>query len=641
MPATKTRAKTKAKAKSKAKIEAEADEKSDEQAKEQAKKKSEKEIKEKTAETGSPDDEKKAQKKKRRPTDANLIPNSMRSKEEVRANSRKGGIRSGQVRRAKKEARELLKKSPKDVVDWLYSLKPDDNVKKIMSENLGIPIDEIDTVEKAAAVSMYNQVRKGNVKAFEALEKKRAASSDSDLKKVELDLKQKELEIKKERHEAEMAEIEKKNSPQQIEYRGIPILKVSPAFAKVAFAIERHDFSEYVFPGGRGSTKSSFISLEIMDLLQKHSDYNALILRSVGNTIADSVFSQMKWAIHELGLDDIWIPKNSVHMIVNAVTKQTIYFRGADDPLKLKSIKPIVGYIAVAWFEELDQFIGPEAIRNIEQSAIRGGDDAFIFKSFNPPRSKLNWANKYILIPKEKRIVVPSTYLDVPGEWLGKTWLEEADFLKETNPQAYENEYLGVANGNGGNVFENVEIREITNEEIAEFDRIYQGIDWGWYPDPYHYSRMHYDQARMTLYIFGELRCNKKGNEETARMIREKFNTSFKVNGRTVFESIDDSDIFCDSAEMKSVADYRDYGTRAKAVVKGPGSVDYSMKWLARLLKIVIDPVRCPETAKEFTEYEYERDKEGNVISGYPDKDNHAIDSVRYAMYPVWRRKGE
>jgi phage terminase large subunit len=278
--------------------------------------------------------------------------------------------------------------------------------------------------------------------------------------------------------------------------------------------------------------------------------------------------------------------------------------------------------------EELDQFEGEEAVRKIEQSVIRGGDLAFIFKSFNPPKSAQNWANKYIKIPKSTRLVVHSTYQDVPKAWLGKPFIDEAEFLKDVNPTAYENEYMGVANGTGGNVFDNVVIREITDAEIAQFDRLYNGVDWGWYPDPFHFGRMHYDAARMKLYIFLEHRCNKQSNRQTADKLIELGMTSNDI-------------ITCDSAEEKSVGDYRSYGLLARGAEKGPGSVEYSMKWLQSLTEIIIDNKRCPFTADEFLNYEYDRDKDGNVISGYPDKNNHAIDMTRYAMNPIWKRRGQ
>ena len=407
-------------------------------------------------------------------------------------------------------------------------------------------------------------------------------------------------------------------------YRGIRADLIAPGFSGVYFDVREHGHTEYVFPGGRGSTKSSFVSLCVIDILMRNPDINACVLRSVGNTVKDSVYAQLLWAIHQLELDDAFTSRKSPFEITRTATGQKIYFRGADDPNKIKSIKPEKGYIGVLWFEELDQFAGEEAVRKIEQSAIRGGDIAYIFKSFNPPKSALNWANLYVKHQKETRLTTMSDYRSVPKKWLGQPFLDEAAFLREINPKAYENEYLGVANGSGGNVFDNVELQAITDEEIARFDRVYRGVDWGWYPDPFHYAACYFDSARLTLYIFDEYRCNKQGNEQTARYLQEHKG----ADSRT--------EIICDSAENKSIADYKSYGIAAKAARKPPGSVDYSMKWLQSLRKIVIDERRCPFAAKEFLEYEYDRDRAGNVISGYPDRDNHAIDAVRYATNRLW-----
>lgn len=431
-----------------------------------------------------------------------------------------------------------------------------------------------------------------------------------------------------EKLKAETKKLEPDNQDEGIRYTGIPASMVAPAFIKVIHDIEQQLYNEYVFPGGRGSTKSSFVSLEVIDLIMKHEDTHAVVMRQVADTLRTSVYQQILWAISALGLDDEFHCTVSPLEITRKSTGQKIYFRGADDPGKIKSIKVPFGYIAILWLEELDQFTGEEAVRKIEQSVIRGGDKAFIFKSFNPPKSAQNWANKYIKIPKATRLVVHSTYQDVPKAWLGKPFIDEAEFLKDVNPTAYENEYMGVANGTGGNVFDNVVIREITDAEIAQFDRLYNGVDWGWYPDPFHFGRMHYDAARMKLYIFLEHRCNKQSNRQTADKLIELGMTSNDI-------------ITCDSAEEKSVGDYRSYGLLARGAEKGPGSVEYSMKWLQSLTEIIIDNKRCPFTADEFLNYEYDRDKDGNVISGYPDKNNHAIDMTRYATNPIWKRRGQ
>lgn len=403
---------------------------------------------------------------------------------------------------------------------------------------------------------------------------------------------------------------------------------IADVFHPMVRDIRRGLHTEYVLPGGRGSTKSSGISCIIIELLKNHSDMHALVLRKVGNTIKDSVYAQIKWAVSKMGLEDEFKFKTSPFEITYKPTGQKIYFRGADDPLKIKSIKPEFGYIGIVWFEELDQFAGPEEVRNIQQSAIRGGDKAYRFKSFNPPRSKNNWANEYTTEAEFKDAaakVVRSTYKDVPAEWLGEQFINDAEHLKEVNPAAYENEYMGEANGNGGNVFEFIEERTITDEKISQMDRIYQGVDWGFYPDKYAFVRLYYDHNSETIYFIDEIYENKLTNRKTADMILGK--------------GYDDYEIICDSAEPKSVTDYRDFGLPARGAMKGPGSVDYSMKWWQGR-KIVIDPARTPGVSKEFKKYEYDRDKDGNVISGYPDRDNHLIDASRYATERLWQRRG-
>ena len=442
-----------------------------------------------------------------------------------------------------------------------------------------------------------------------------------------MNLATEEQRAKIEKTRADIQRMQPEPVPEK-EYKGIPATMVAPVFAPVLFDIKEKRHTEYVFPGGRGSTKSSFVSLAVGDILRSNDQIHAVIMRQVGDTMRSSIYQQARWAIEALGLEDEFECTVSPLEITRKSTGQKIYFRGADDPGKVKSIKVPFGYIGVLWFEELDQFMGPEAVRKIEQSVIRGGDTAYIFKTFNPPKSLNNWANKYIKIPKETRRVTESTYLDIPKKWLGKTFIEEAEFLKETNPDAYENEYLGVANGSGGSVFDNITIREITDDEISGFDHVLNGIDWGWFPDPYAFVRVHYDRARLRLYVWQEYTCNKRSNRQTAdELIR------MGITGNDL--------LTCDSAEKKSIGDYKSYGLLARAAEKGPGSREYSYKWLQSLREIIIDNVRCPVAAQEFMDYEYERDKEGNIITGYPDGNDHMIDAVRYATERIWKRRGE
>jgi PBSX family phage terminase large subunit len=408
----------------------------------------------------------------------------------------------------------------------------------------------------------------------------------------------------------------------------IPAYAIAPSFYDVYRDILDHKHTEYVFKGGRGSTKSSFVSEVIIELLINNPEMHVLACRQVKDTLRDSVYSQLVWAINYLGLSDKFRCITNPLEITYIPTGQKIYFRGGDDPLKIKSIKPKFGFIGILWLEELDQFRGPEAVRSIIQSAIRGGDRAYIFESFNPPRTRNNWVNKELELPNPNRYVHESNYLTVPADWLGKTFIEIAEHLKEVNQPAYDHEYLGIANVEGGLVFPNTQLRKITDEEIAQFDHVCHGLDFGYFPDPAHYSRTHYDAARLTLYIYGEVRRWRTRNRELYDALVE-------------YGLTPDNLLICDSAEPKSIADFKAYGANARGAEKGPDSVKYRIKWMQSLVAIVIDPERAPYSAQEFLNYEYEQDKDGNYISEYPDKDNHAIDSVGYGNNLIWRRRGQ
>lgn len=386
--------------------------------------------------------------------------------------------------------------------------------------------------------------------------------------------------------------------------------------------------THYWLKGGRGSGKSSFLSVEIILGLVEDEDANAVVLRKVAANLRDSVFEQMTWAIHALGVEDEWERKVSPMELVRKSTGQKVLFRGCDDPRKLKSIKFQRGYAKFIWYEEVDEFGGMQELRNLNQSLMRGGEEFRIFYSFNPPKHARSWVNQEMAEEREDRLVHHSTYLDMPEEWLGSQFLAEAEYIRKRHPETYRHEYLGEVTGGGGEVFRNLTLREISDEEIAAFDRISRGLDWGYAVDPLHYTVNHYDKTRRLLYIFFELRAQGMSNRRLAEEIRKE-----NPNHRAVV---------CDSAEPKSIAEMREYGVAAVGAKKGPDSVYYGIKWLQDLEEIIIDPKRCPETAKEFYGYAYEGDGKGGWKAAFPDRENHAIDAVRYSreddMRHVWIR---
>lgn len=507
----------------------------------------------------------------------NLRPGSMQSKSEVRENGRKGGIASGQARRRKKTLSELAK--------MIADNPAPDNARAKLAK-MGIS-DEDANNNAVVAASIYAKAIKGNMQAVDKWEQL-VAVSKSDESKYEL-----------------------------------PARVIGKAFVDINRQIKPN--IEYVFEGGRGGLKSSFVAFKIVELIKNNPQMHACITRQVAGTLKDSVYANMKWAINELGLMEEFECKVSPLEIKYIKTGQTIYFRGLDDETKLKSIKPEFGYIGILWKEEKDQMKGDAQERSVNQSVLRGGDESYDFSSYNPPKSKSNWVNRIKLVPNPKRVIHHSSYLEAPAEWLGQKFIDDAAHLKEINPEAYEHEYLGVPNGDGGNVFEYMEIRDITDEEISRMDRIFAGVDYGWYPDAFCYLRTYYDSAREKIYLIDELYVNKWSNSKTADWIKKK--------------GYDDYTMICDSAEPKSVNDFRDAGIPARGAIKGPGSIEYGFKFL-QTKTLVIDPKRTPNAYKEITEYEYDRDKEGNVISGYPDGNDHAISALRYAYEPLFNRRG-
>ena len=385
---------------------------------------------------------------------------------------------------------------------------------------------------------------------------------------------------------------------------------IAPAFLPVHADIRAGRHTEYWHDGGRGSCKSSFVSVEIGNGMMRDPLANAIIYRKVADTLRDSVYAQMIWAIERLGVADYWLFKVSPMELIYKPTGQRIIFRGADDPAKSKSIKLQKGYFRYLWFEELTDFNGMREIDTIRASVIRGGDaQAVTFYSYNPPMSALNWVNAEALKCPPNRLTHHSDYRSVPRAWLGEDFIRIAEQMRDSNELAYRHMYLGEVTGTGGQVFNNLQIRRIAAEEWQGL-HTYSGLDFGFATDPDTFIRAAYDRKRRRLYLFAEYANTGLLSDALAKAVRAK-------SGSDV--------ITCDSAEPRSIAALRASGMRVIGAKKGPDSVEHGLKWLQGLTQIVIDPVACPLAAKEFSAYEYDRDKAGNILPRYPDKDNHCL----------------
>ena len=395
-------------------------------------------------------------------------------------------------------------------------------------------------------------------------------------------------------------------------------------FNAVSRDIDEEKHSEYWLKGGRGSGKSTFIARKILLGMLRHSGASALVVRKVAATLRQSVFEEFVKAIDALGLRSWCVLRPSLPEI-SLSSGQRILFRGADDPGKTKSITLARGYFGYLWFEELAEFDGMEDIRTIRASVLRGKAEQrpVTFCSYNPPASMRNWVNREAIRSNPHRLLHHSTYLDLPREWIGESFIADAEALRAGNERAWRHMYLGEATGTGGQVFENLSLRAVADGELEGLSAYHNGLDFGFASDPDALTRWAYAPRIRTLYAVGEFCAS--GNLTDALAERVK-----GLAGREL--------VWCDSEDARMIAELRRRGENAVGVRKGPGSVKAGIKWLQNLSAIVVDPARTPAIAREFSGYEYLRDRQGGFLPDVPDRDNHTIDSCRYALSPLIQR---
>lgn len=396
---------------------------------------------------------------------------------------------------------------------------------------------------------------------------------------------------------------------------------IPPAFHDFWRVSKDPDILHVVCKGGRGSGKSSDIAHTIVQFLMR-LPVNAVGIRKIDNTIELSIFEQMKWAISEQKVSHLFRVNKSPMRITYIPRGNYMVFRGAQDPERIKGLKSSNYPFAIGWIEELVEFKTEQEVTTITNSLLRGelGEGLFykFFYSYNPPKRRQSWVNKKYetQFQPKNTFVHHSTYKDNP--FISEQFIEEAEATKERNLKRYEWEYLGEAIGSGVVPFDNLVFRDITNKEYESFDNIRQGQDYGYATDPYSFVRWHYDKKRNKIYALDELYGVKMSNRTTAGWIIEK------GYGRV--------DTIADSAEPKSIAEQRGLGIRTKGAKKGPDSVEYGEQWLDDLTEIVIDANRTPNIAREFENIDYQVDRDGNPLPRLEDRDNHTIDSTRYAF---------
>lgn len=387
---------------------------------------------------------------------------------------------------------------------------------------------------------------------------------------------------------------------------------------------EKNGITHFWLSGGRGSTKSSFVSIEILISMLKDIKngkvVNAVIFRRYKNNLRGSVFQQILWSISMLELRHLVVPTVSP-MEITFKNGSKIIFVGADDTEKVKSIKAEYGYYKYIWFEEITEYQGIIEVNDILRSLMRGGDYFKVFYTYNPHPLLSNWVN----MEAERESSANDKYFNLTNytlvneEWLGKQFIIEAEKLKIENNEKYRHVYLGEKVGLGGEIFINVVSTDLSIISKKFDGNIKYGLDWGFANDPLHFTANYYDKKRNDLYVFDEFRGLRITNSKFAEYLYSKGYNNCRI--------------VADSAEPKSIAELKDiYGIRwIEGAKKGKGSIEHGIKWLQDLNNIYICNKNCKESLKEMVSYSLKLGKDGKFISQYPDVDNHFIDSLRYS----------
>lgn len=368
-----------------------------------------------------------------------------------------------------------------------------------------------------------------------------------------------------------------------------------------------------IYYGGSSSGKSySLAQRTVLDVLKGR---NYLIVRNVQNTIRKSVWNEVYKAISSFKLNEYFTVNKSELTITCKINNRQILFAGLDDPEKIKSITPIDGVITDIWVEEATE-CEYKAVKQLDKR-LRGRSKLKkrLTLSFNPilrdhwiyTEYFSIWLDDKQYVEKNNTSILKTTYKD--NKFLTQ---DDIDALEnETDKYYYEVYTLGNWGVLGALIFKNWRVEEFDEKH---FDNYRNGIDWGFGDDPFGFIRSHYNSSRKRLYICDEIYASELLNDESAPMVKEKTGKERVV---------------CDSAEPKSVKDFKVKGVNAVGAKKGPGSVEFGIKWLQGL-EIIIHP-RCQNAKNEFSKYKWKEDKNGNVLPIPVDKDNHLIDALRYA----------
>ena len=373
-----------------------------------------------------------------------------------------------------------------------------------------------------------------------------------------------------------------------------------------------------VVKGSRASKKSKTTALWYIYNLMKYPNSNLLVVRKTYRTLKDSCYTELKWAIHRLGVDHLFNCTQSPLEITYTPTGQKIYFRGLDDPLKVTSITVDVGSLCWMWIEEAYDITSEDDFNMLDES-IRGSVDGNLFKqitlTFNPWNDR-HWLKRRFF-DKEQEDVFAITTNYMCNEWLDESDLKVFETMKTNNPRRYQVAGLGNWGVVEGLVYENWKEQEFNFNEVKKNTTAVFGLDFGYTNDPSAFFCGLLDVGNKKLYVFDEMYEKAMSNKDIYNKISSMgFSKEF---------------IVADCAEPKSIDELKYYGLRRiQGAKKGRDSVNNGIQWIQEL-EIIIHP-RCVNFLTEISNYQWATDKFGGKVNTPVDDFNHLMDAMRYAL---------
>lgn len=389
--------------------------------------------------------------------------------------------------------------------------------------------------------------------------------------------------------------------------------------------------------GSRASKKSKTTALWFITNMMKYPDANTLVVRKTYRTLKDSCFTELKWAIHRLGVDAFWDVKESPLEMTYKPTGQKIYFRGLDDPLKVTSITVDQGCLCWMWIEEAYEISSEDDFNMLDESirgAVPEGSDLFkqITLTFNP-WNEHHWLKKrFFDNPDDETLALTTNYMC--NEWLDAADRKVFETMKKQNPRRYRVAGLGDWGIVDGLVYENWKeeaFEIISKADFLDLDEAEQkaknyvfkesvksafGLDFGYTNDPAALFVGFIDTKDKKIYVYDEMYAAGLSNERIANNVQSM--------------GYGKERIIADSAEPKSIDQLKGLGLKVKGAEKGKDSVNHGIQFIQDY-EIIIHP-RCVNFLTEISNYTWDKDKLGNKLNRPIDDFNHLMDAMRYAL---------